>query len=43
MRDGEPSIVLRAVPEGVVIDPMTLEPGEERTVARRLAEELRRI
>ncbi len=43
MRDGEPSIVLRAAPEGVAIDPMTLEPGEERTVARRLAEELGRL
>jgi uncharacterized pyridoxal phosphate-dependent enzyme len=40
MRDGEPSIVIRGVNTGVVIDPMTLMPGEEETVARRLKEVL---
>ncbi len=43
MRDGEPSIVLRRVPQGVLVDPMTLEPGEEEAVARRLADELARL
>jgi len=43
MREGEPSIVLRRVPPGVLVDPMTLEPGEEEVVARRLAEELARL
>lgn len=38
MRDGEPPIVIRGVKTGVVIDPMTMMPGEEETVARRLKE-----
>ncbi len=42
MREGEPPIVLRRVPGAIVVDPMTLEPGQDEIVARRLAEELAR-
>jgi hypothetical protein len=40
MRDGDPSVVIRSVSTGVVIDPMTMMPGEEEAVARRLKEVL---
>ncbi len=40
LRAGRPSIVVRRVPSGIVVDPMTLRPGEEQVVARRLVEEL---
>jgi L-seryl-tRNA(Ser) seleniumtransferase len=43
MREGEPPIVLRRVADGVLVDPMTLEPGQDEIVARRLAEELGRL
>jgi L-seryl-tRNA(Ser) seleniumtransferase len=42
LRAGRPSIVVRRAPDGIVVDPMTMEPGEEEVVARRLAEELAR-
>ena len=40
MRNGDPSVVIRPSGKGVVIDPMTLMPGEEEIVARRLKEVL---
>ena len=40
---GDTSIVIRRVSQGIVVDPMTLEPGQEEIVARRLAEELARL
>ena len=40
MGEGEPSVVIRGGPKGVVVDPMTLMPGEEEIVARRLREVL---
>ncbi len=40
LRDGEPSIVVRGAPEGIVVDPMTLRQGEEEQVAARLIAEL---
>ncbi|MDP6776451.1 MAG: hypothetical protein QGI83_06785 [Candidatus Latescibacteria bacterium] len=40
MRDGNPSVVIRPSGKGVVVDPMTLMPGEEEIVARRLKEVL---
>lgn len=40
MREGEPPVVIRSVSSGVVIDPMTMMPGEEDVVARRLKEVL---
>jgi hypothetical protein len=35
---GEPPIVPRRTRLGVMFDPMTLEPGEEAVIARRLRE-----
>jgi len=44
LRDGEPAISLAPSGErGVFFNPQTLEPGEERIVARRIAEELERL
>ena len=43
VRSGSPSIVVRRTPTGILLDPMTLAPGEDQIVARRLAEELRRL
>jgi len=40
MREGDPSVVVRRVSKGIVVDPMTLMPGEEQAVARRLKEVL---
>ena len=40
MREGEPSVSIRNVPGGIVVDPMTMMPGEEEVVARRLKETL---
>ena len=40
MRAGDPPVVIRQVGKGIVVDPMTLMPGEEETVARRLKEVL---
>jgi len=38
LRDGEPSIAVAAAPEGILINPQTLQEGEERIIARRLKE-----
>jgi L-seryl-tRNA(Ser) seleniumtransferase len=40
MRDGDPSVVLRRGSGKIVVDPMTLKPGEEEAVAERLREVL---
>ena len=40
MREGDPSVVLRRCPNGIVVDPMTLKSGEEESVAERLKEVL---
>lgn len=40
MREGEPSVVVRRSSDGIAVDPMTLMPGEEEIVARRLKEVL---
>ncbi|MDA0745745.1 MAG: selenocysteine synthase [bacterium] len=40
MREGDPPVVMRRSATGVMVDPMTLMPGEEETVARRLLEVL---
>ena len=40
MRSGNPSVVIRRVPSGILVDPMTLQPGEARVVAQRLKEVL---
>ncbi len=41
LREGEPSIVVRRSENRIVVDPMTLLPGEERIVADRLRSLLR--
>jgi seryl-tRNA(Sec) selenium transferase len=43
LRAGDPPIVVRRFESGIILDPMTLQEGEERLVAARLAEELRRL
>ena len=42
MREGEPPVVVRSSGQGIVVDPMTLAPGEEEIVGRRLKEVLNR-
>lgn len=42
MREGEPPVVVRSSGSGIVVDPMTLTPGDEEIVGRRLKEELGR-
>ena len=39
LRAGDPSIVIRSTTEHIVVDPMTLQPGEVEIVGRRLREE----
>lgn len=41
LREGEPAIVVRQGGDAIVIDPMTLIPGEEEIIATRLAEVLK--
>jgi D-glucosaminate-6-phosphate ammonia-lyase len=38
LRDGDPSIEVGVAPEGIYVNPATLQPGEMETVANRLAE-----
>jgi uncharacterized pyridoxal phosphate-dependent enzyme len=40
LKNGDPAIVARQAEGAIVIDPMTLMPGEERAIARRLVEVL---
>lgn len=40
LREGEPPVVVRRSAKGIVVDPMTLMPGEEEVVGRRLREVL---
>ncbi|HUX86719.1 MAG TPA: SelA-like pyridoxal phosphate-dependent enzyme, partial [Chloroflexota bacterium] len=40
LRDGEPSIVVSSRRGGIYLNPQTLEDGEEKIIARRLAEVL---
>jgi L-seryl-tRNA(Ser) seleniumtransferase len=40
LREGDPQIVLRRSKNGLLVDPMTMVPGEEEVVARRLREVL---
>ena len=40
LRDGNPSIVVRSEANRILIEPMTMQPGEEEIVARRLFEVL---
>ena len=40
LREGEPSIVVRSQNKGILIEPMTMQAGEEEIVAKRLAEVL---
>ena len=40
MRSGNPSVVIRRVPSGIIVDPMTLQPGEAQVVAQRLKQVL---
>ena len=40
MKDGEPSIAIRAEGEALVIGVWMMQPGEEKIVARRLRQEL---
>ena len=40
LRKGDPQIVVRRSRKGILVDPMTLMPGEEEIVARRLKEVL---
>lgn len=42
LREGEPSIAVASAPEGILLNPQTLNEGEERIVARRLREILSR-
>ena len=42
MREGDPPVVVRSSGKGIVVDPMTLAPGEEEIVGRRLKEVLSR-
>jgi L-seryl-tRNA(Ser) seleniumtransferase len=41
LREGEPPIRVRTEPAAIVVNPQTLQPGEERWIARRLVEILR--
>ena len=38
LRDGDPSIVIRSSNNRIIVDPMTLQPGEAEIVGRRLRE-----
>jgi uncharacterized pyridoxal phosphate-dependent enzyme len=40
LREGDPQIVIRRSGQGILVDPMTLMPGEEEEVAKRLREVL---
>lgn len=40
LRDGEPSIAVARAPDGLFVNPQTLQEGEDRIVARRLREVL---
>jgi hypothetical protein len=40
LREGDPAIVVRRSGKGVMIDPMTMQAGEEDIVAARLREVL---
>jgi len=40
LREGDPAIVVRSQAKGILIEPMTMQAGEETVVARRLAEVL---
>ncbi|MBT5829383.1 MAG: hypothetical protein HOH77_04225 [Candidatus Latescibacteria bacterium] len=40
LREGDPSIVVRSQTKGILIEPMTMQGGEEESVAKRLAEVL---
>ena len=40
LKEGEPSIVVRRNPRGILIDPMTMQMGEEAVVAEKLLEVL---
>jgi len=40
LRDGEPSVVVRRSENRIIIDPMTMRPGDEEVVAQRLKEVL---
>lgn len=40
LRQGDPQIVVRSQAKGILIDPMTMQPGEEDVVAKRLVEVL---
>jgi hypothetical protein len=42
MREGDPPVIIRRSGKGIVVDPMTLAPGEEEIVGRRLKEVLSR-
>ena len=42
LRSGDPAIVIRPSSNGIVVDPMTLQEGEEEIVGHRLREELSR-
>ena len=42
LQDGEPSIVIRAEGESLVVGVWMMQPGEEKIVARRLRQELER-
>ena len=41
LRESEPSVVVRQDSDAVVIDPMTLMPGEEEIIAKRLLDVLK--
>ncbi len=41
LADGDPSITVSATPRGILLNPSTLEPGEERIVADRVSQVLR--
>ena len=41
LREGEPSIVVRQDSDAILIDPMTLMPGEEEIIAKRLVDILK--
>ena len=42
MQEGNPPVIIRRSGKGIVVDPMTLAPGEEEIVVRRLKEVLSR-
>ena len=42
LADGDPSITVSATPQGILLNPSTLEPGEDQIVADRVSQVLRR-